>query len=247
AARQLAVYPLAFFLSVAYSEAPFMALVVGAFYLARRRQWWWSGVLACLAALTRNEGVFLILPLAWEFWQLEGFRWRPSALALLGAPMGLFAYMGYLQVIGLGAFDFMKAEALGWGRITVTPWHALHVALSVLYHDQMHTLAFTYTFIDLASAVMLGVGVIVMYRLHYRWSYIIWSAIMVLIPLMSVANGFYSPLRSMSRLILPAFPLYILLAQVSRRNRWWEQVTSLWFPGLQALFFTFWVLSFWIA
>jgi hypothetical protein len=246
--RQLALYPTAFFLSVAYSEALFMALVVGAFYCARRQQWLWSGLWALLAALTRNEGVFLVIPLGVEWWLQHGPRWHWSLVGLGGGPAGLLAYMAYLQRIGKGALDFMHAEALGWDRRTVPPWEGLRAALGALKHNfHLVSLAFTYTFIDLASAVMLLGAVVVMYTLRYRWSYILWAAIMVLIPLSSVVSGFYSPLRSTARLILPAFPLYILLADVSRRNRWWDQVTSLWFPGLQGLFFAFWVLSYWIA
>jgi len=46
---------------------------------------------------------------------------------------------------------------------------------------------------------------------------------------------------------MPAFPLYFLLAQVSPRNRRGKQMTRRWFPGLQALVYTFRVLSFCIA
>jgi len=111
-----------------------------------------------------------VVPLAFEDWRRHGLCWHPRAPALLGATAGLLGYMGYLQAVGKGAFDFMKAEGLGWGRITVTSWRSLHAALSVLYHNPMHSLAFTYTFIELASAVRPGVGCLVIVGLGDRWS-----------------------------------------------------------------------------
>lgn len=114
--KTMALYPMAFFLTVAYSEAPFIALVVGTFYTARRGQWIWSGVLGFLAALTRNEGVILFFPLLWEYVQQFHWRVRWQVVGFLGAPIGLLLYMAYLQSIGRGAFAMLKAERIGWHR-----------------------------------------------------------------------------------------------------------------------------------
>lgn len=86
-----------------------------------------------------------------------------------------------------------------------------------------------------------------MIKKHYRWSYVIWSAFMVLIPLSSVTPPFYSPLLNLSRLILPAFPLYMVLAEWAEDSPFWDGVTSYLFPGCQAVFFAIWALFFWIA
>jgi hypothetical protein len=59
-----ALYPMAFFFSAIYSEALYLALSVGAFWMARRGRWAWAGALAALAAATRSIGVLLVLPLA---------------------------------------------------------------------------------------------------------------------------------------------------------------------------------------
>lgn len=243
-----ALFPTAFFLSVAYSEAPFIALVLGAFYTARRGQWLWTALLGFLAALTRNEGVLLFFPFLWEYCQQFGYRIRYQIIGLIGAPLGLIAYMAYLQAIGKGAFDMLKAEKLGWHRKTVPPWQGLHVALStLLHHPHMSSTVFIYTSIDLTSALLLMAATVYMIVRHYRWSYVIWSALMVLIPLSSVTPPFYSPILSMSRLIMPAFPLYIVLAEWGESSPFWDGVASYLFPATQALFYTFWVLFFWIA
>ena len=41
----------------------------------RRRRWLFAGLAGALATLTRQQGIVLALPLAWELWVLEGHRW----------------------------------------------------------------------------------------------------------------------------------------------------------------------------
>lgn len=60
----VAFSPMSFFFSAVYTESLFLALSVGAIYAARRERWWLAGVLGLFAALSRNSGVILIVPLA---------------------------------------------------------------------------------------------------------------------------------------------------------------------------------------
>ncbi len=73
----LAFCPVAFFFSAVYTESLFLALSVGSIYAARRERWWLCGLLGCLAALTRNGGIVLILPAAIIY--LYGPRDSPRA------------------------------------------------------------------------------------------------------------------------------------------------------------------------
>lgn len=248
AVAAMVLFPTAFFFSVAYSEALFLALVLAAFYYARRDQWLWTGVAGLLAALTRNEGPLLAIPLALEYLQQHGRHWSPKVWGLAGPVAGGLAYMAYLQAVGRGAFYFMTAEKLGWNRTTVWPWDGLKAALATLYHDpHIGSPVFTYTAIDLTSALLLLGLCGYMIRHRYRWSYIAWSLLVVLIPLSSVVPPYYSPIVSMSRLILPAFPMYVALAELAERSSFWKRTTTWLFPGAQALFFAFWILFYWIA
>jgi len=92
----LAFFPTSFYLNAAYTESLFLALSAGALWAVRVRK---SLLLACLlaglACATRNVGVFLIVPLGWEwFVGIRYYRWRGAYLALI--PSGLLAYMAYL-------------------------------------------------------------------------------------------------------------------------------------------------------
>ncbi|MDP9467951.1 MAG: glycosyltransferase family 39 protein, partial [Chloroflexota bacterium] len=64
AAWFLLIFPTAYFLHIGYTEALFMALVLGSFLAARTERWWLAGALGGLAALTRANGLILIPALA---------------------------------------------------------------------------------------------------------------------------------------------------------------------------------------
>jgi hypothetical protein len=72
----LAFSPMAVFFSAAYTESLFLCLSVGSFYAARRERWAVAAGLGVLAAMTRNSGVLLIVPLAWLY--LYGPREAPE-------------------------------------------------------------------------------------------------------------------------------------------------------------------------
>ncbi len=62
----LTVFPTAIFGFVPYPESLFLALAVAALRQMRARRWLPAALLGLLAALTRQAGVFLILPYLWE-------------------------------------------------------------------------------------------------------------------------------------------------------------------------------------
>jgi hypothetical protein len=69
----LTVFPTSFFLAATYSESLFLALALGAFLAVRRyNNWWLAASLVGLAALTRNIGILLLIPLGWEWFRREG-------------------------------------------------------------------------------------------------------------------------------------------------------------------------------
>jgi hypothetical protein len=54
-----------------------LAASIACMYYARRRQWWVAGFCGDLAALSRGQGVFLVIPLAWELWQVLSDQYAP--------------------------------------------------------------------------------------------------------------------------------------------------------------------------
>src|SRR5258708_5684729 len=54
-----------------------MALVISCIYYARMQRWWLAGFLGGLAALTRPQGVLMVIVVGWEYWQYLGDRFAP--------------------------------------------------------------------------------------------------------------------------------------------------------------------------
>lgn len=98
----LAVFPTSFFFAAVYTESLFLLLAVGALYAARRGVWFTAGALGLLAALTRSQGVFLLLPFAVLLWQQFGPVLRTPRRWPGVAPTVLFAALPVLGPIIFG-------------------------------------------------------------------------------------------------------------------------------------------------
>ncbi len=116
----LAFFPTTFFLNSAYTESLFLALSAGSLWAARvRRDLLLACALAVLATATRNVGVFLLAPLALEWFRnRDAYRWRGLYLAL--APSGLFAYMAFLWA-RFGDPLLFYTDQQKWGREPAGP------------------------------------------------------------------------------------------------------------------------------
>ena len=84
----LAIFPTSFFLAACYSESVFLALTLAAFVAARHwKNWWLAGLFVALAALSRNIGILLLVPLGWE--SMRDLRFTPlRVLAIYDLRLG---------------------------------------------------------------------------------------------------------------------------------------------------------------
>jgi Mannosyltransferase (PIG-V) len=104
----LALAPLSFFFTAVYTESLFLALSVGAFYLARHQRFALASLAAAGAALTHVEGVVLMLPLALFYWQSRNHSRRIrdliswEAVSLTLPALALLGFLTYLHSRGFG-------------------------------------------------------------------------------------------------------------------------------------------------
>ncbi|WP_161485994.1 mannosyltransferase family protein [Desulfotomaculum copahuensis] len=201
----LAFFPTAFFLSVIYTESLFLLLVLLSFYLARRHHWLPAAVTGMLAAATRNTGVFLFLPLAWEYLRATGGKIKRDGVSLGLIPLGLLIFMFYLKQHLGDPLAFIHAQQY-WHRGFGWPWASIWRALVLMradYHFSRQLLDLTFT--------LAGFGLFCLSLTRERASYSIFVFTGLFLPLFSPAP--HAPLYSMPRFVLVLFPLYLTMAR----------------------------------
>jgi hypothetical protein len=209
----LAVFPTAYFLHVGYSESIFMFLTIAAFYHARRGQWMLCGVFGMLATGSRVPGIVILPPLVWEYLQQKNFRWRKirwDCLFLVLVPVGSLAYL-YINYLQYGnALHFLDVQRTHWGAFLRSPfpsvrgtWHA------VLYAEPSQRVVNSGGVL-IAFIVATCAVIVAPFRLRP-----IYSLYLALSWIVIFCNNF--PICA-PRYLLAVFPLYMLMAQLFRRD-----------------------------
>ena len=62
-------FPGALFFSFPYTESLYLVLLMWFFWGLELERWWWTALAGFLLPLARPVGVFVLLPLAWYFWE----------------------------------------------------------------------------------------------------------------------------------------------------------------------------------
>lgn len=236
----IAAFPTAFFFSAAYSESLFLLLSIAAFTCARQHKWLWAALWGALGAASRPLGILIfgVVLLEWlqshdwklnqilqrQTWLNLGLALRNDSMNLLIIcliPLGLVAYMVYLQIIVGNPMAFWIAQS-AWGFKNLGP-------IAIIIQDIQRTLAGKlpyFTFLNvLAFLGVLGLCIPIARRLGAV--YALYTAVSILIPM-------WSRTESMIRYILVLFPAFIVLA-IWGRNIWFDRVykiISLPFLGL---------------
>ncbi|MFN0087932.1 MAG: mannosyltransferase family protein [Blastocatellia bacterium] len=261
-ARRAAFYfahaPAAFILFAPYTESLFLLCAVLAFRMARRERWWMAGAAGAAAVLTRQQGLFLLVPMAWEFavWARRSGRpalshWR-AGLGLVPIPL---AYLGWLLYRGLAlgdlVVDFRRPGTLIYGLLIsrsatqvveqqsfMAPWSALWLAFQHLNRT---------TAIDLAASglfvLLLALGGRALWRL--RSSYFIYSLVILLVSF-SLNTGEPHPYKGLTRHCLLAFPLMLPLAVWGRRPLVNLATLGIGFVWLLAMTFLYYNETLWL-
>lgn len=244
----ISIFPTAVFFSAVYTESLFFMLTVASFYYMRERRWWLAGGIGFFAAMTRVEGVLLVVPFVIEWvtdnWQMllgmmrgEGApELRRAAVNLLPIVLicaGLGVYMAYLWVLNGDPLYFSHVQ-IHWHRHLAAPWTSIinswhkiaHAANGQTIANQSIELSFT--------ALMIGVLLGGFRKL--KPSYIAYMALSIVVPMST------SSLMSMQRFALVLFPMFPILALWGKRPSVNNAIVALFLPllGLFTVLFANW-------
>ena len=202
----VSIFPSAFFFSAAYTESVFFMLTVASFYYMRSHRWWMAGIIGFFAALSRVEGVLLVVPFVIEWYMQYKNDLARHVTSLYGGaliPLGLFTYMAYLWVLRGDPLYFSHVQ-IHWNRHLAPPWVSVINAFhKISIATQGQTIANQAMEIGF-TALMIAILVIGWKQL--RPSYIAYMALSILIPMST------SSLMSMPRFALVLFPMFAILA-----------------------------------
>lgn len=204
----MAIFPTSVFFTAMYSESLFLMTSVATFYYARKGRWAHAGCWGLLASMTRITGLWLLLPLAWELLSQNGFSLKklaPGAACLLLVPGGVGLYVLFLYLKFDRPFAFAETQVSGWGHELTTIWGAVARDLGYLTQNGEYWVVYEL----LASAFLAACILLGLRRL--RGSYNIYMLVSLLAPVLSGTT------RSMSRYILVVFPVFILMAQLTKK------------------------------
>ncbi|MFN7949147.1 MAG: mannosyltransferase family protein [Blastocatellia bacterium] len=222
--------PAAFVLFAPYTESLFLSCGIVALLMARRGQWWLAGAAGGLAALTRQQGIFLLLPLAWELWEWAARDWRKllinwrSALGLTLVPAGLLSWLLF-RALALSdvTFNWQQPGTLIYGLLIsgsarrvvsvqsfMLPWQALRIAFSNLNATNVIDLALggVYLLLLVAGGRQLW---------QIRRSYFLYALVVITVSF-SLNTGQASSYMGLPRHCLLAFPLFLPLALWGERR-----------------------------
>ena len=217
------LFPTGFFLFAPYSESLFLLLALGSLWLGLNRQLEWAGLLGLLAALTRLTGWVLVVPLAYQFWQvhlgqgswkIEPVSWYPKlywkATAVFLPLLGSLLFVLYRAWLGLPGLSNIYAEY--WFQRTGIPGSDLLRALrGMMGLEDGRSGEFTLWFDFFITLLLLATTIWALWRWRNRLGWGLYAGMLLLFMLLPSSE--FKPLYSFSRYALAFFPTFFLLAE----------------------------------
>ncbi len=157
------LYPFGFFAQGVFTEGLFLLLTVSGLYFLRERRWLEAGCAGFLCALTRIQGMLLLLPGVYCAWRAarEEKKWSPRMLALAGPVLGFGIYLYINKAVCGSFFAFQGYEA-------AAPWYqsvqwlgdtlAQQFTMGVKYPDLANWIYWPQAVLYFLAAVLLIAG-----------------------------------------------------------------------------------------
>lgn len=227
----LLAFPSAMFFALIYTESLFLALTIAFFYYLHKRSWFTAVCIGFFAALTRNVGIFLwpvyLVAFIMAFRDL-GIKTLGRQLAMyfkkkelwysLVIPAGLIAYCLYTYVRFDDFFGFISAQSK-WSQ-----WKSFMWPGATLY--QFYKLFFVvpisetglYNFMRIVviegGSFFILLATTIYWFAKRHWTYAVFCLFNTLL------FSCMFPMISVNRYVVVIFPIFIALAELTKKVNW---------------------------
>lgn len=211
----MAVYPFSMFTVGVYTESLFLLLTISCMLMIRKDRMALAGVLGCLAALTRVQGMLLIFPAVYRVVsgrlgnEKRKIRWTDLCILLI--PMGFVVYLAINASLHGNAFQFLIYEE-GEPWYQTSKWLGENIALQYRQVQEFKGLEWVIYIPQIvlyfAALAVLFLGI----RNKVRMEYILYGAVYLGFTYLSgwmISGGRY---------MLCCFPCFIVLGQLKKDN-----------------------------
>jgi len=230
----LIAFPAGFFFSAFYTESLFLLLSVATVYAAWRKRWLLAAVLCSLAAVTRSQGILLVIPMAWLYMDARQWKFRairPDILYFLITPVLLVAHVVYLHYLTGDWLAMLHAENAA-GRLGSNIYGNLIQQLSTVNPYVAR--------IDIGIyLVFIAAAIYALFKFPSK-GFGVYSLATLAMPILS---GSWD---SLSRYMVIIFPVFIILGWAARKREIYLLLLAF-FIALQAVYFTGWINYYFIA
>ena len=251
--------PTAFILFSPYPEGLFLLWAVICLYYARHQNWWLASIAGALAVLTRQQGLFLILPILWEYWESNQRSWHESLnnwkdwLSFFMLPLAMLSWIGYRALAlndlrpnfsSINSFIYSvlvspTADQVVPDQVFLPPWQTIWFALEKLIVAPD---------VDLITNLVGGLLFVLFFVLvwpYLRISYRIYSLAIILVSF-SYYTGSIHPTMGLLRHLMLAIPVYIGVPFLIRKTGMRLAFTLISAAGMLFLL-TLYVLEAWVV
>lgn len=224
------IFPSSFYLVAAYSESTFILFAILSFYFAYQKRWLLTSIFGFMASLTRVIGVVIMVPLILEYLTQINFSFkkiRTNFLWLFLIPLGALIYMFYLSNTVGDPFYFLTLQNTYY-RST----HPINPFIVLANYPSKLTLDYLLTIMVLIFSWFIFKKI--------RASLGVYTFLMILIPVLT------GSLTGNQRYALAAFPIFILMAQITKNNLLNLFLTII-FLMLLSVSMTLFINGYWVA
>jgi len=214
-------FPTAFFLTALYGEALFLVLGASTIYFLRKKKWLWVALFAFLAAMTKEVGGMLVLPILYSVLKDRKSSNIEKLTALAAPALGTLAVLGIYYYTSGDPFIFLEKHSEFGKELSLPYVPIIHAIKNLNIYHGWNLVAFLFT----------------AFLSYKAWKLLpkeyFWYLIAVLLPPLCSSN-----LEGYSRYLLVAFPIFIALAALNDKKAYKYITAGIYiiFTGLLLLF-----------